>query len=120
MTLTLGKTLKRASSSLMLVLALVYLAHAAWHSGLAEVAVHPSGAPVVLGLDPFVFAEGQSGDGVVGCHFFCNHGCPVPPVIHPPRLEESSLARTYSAAQPRSTRCAHPQPIKAPPRTLVA
>lgn len=120
MTLTLGRTLKRASSSLMLVLALVYLAHAAWHSGLAEVAVHPSGATVVLELDPFVFAEGQSGDGVAGCHFFCNHGCPIPPVLDPPRLADVPLTRSYSAAPARSTRVAHPQPIKAPPRTLVA
>ena len=144
MTLTLGRTLKRASSSLMLVLALVYLAHAAWHSGLAEVAVHPSGATVVLELDPFVFAEGQSGDGVAGCHFFCNHGCPIPPVLDPPRLADvqygfmmkrlfvsrdlTSFANrgqkiipaVASAAPARSTRGAHPQPIKAPPRTLVA
>lgn len=119
MTLTLGRALKRASSGLMLALALVYLFHSAWHSGLAEVAIPPSGAAVALELDPFVFAEGQSGDGVAGCHFFCNHGCPVPPLPDLPRLTGTPLTGTYAVTQTRSARCAHPQPIKAPPRMLA-
>jgi hypothetical protein len=119
MTLTLNRILKRASAGLMLSLALMYLVHAAWHSGRAEVAVHPSGAAVALGLDPFVYAEGQSGDGVVGCHFFCNHGCPVPPLPDLPSLPDAQISRSYAVAQIRPARCAHPQPIKAPPRFLA-
>ncbi|HLP29714.1 MAG TPA: hypothetical protein VK150_00035, partial [Geothrix sp.] len=69
----LDRTFKRASAGLMLALALVYLVHAAWHTAAAEVAVHPSGAAVVMELDPFLLAQAQSGDGVAGCHFFCNH-----------------------------------------------
>lgn len=119
MTLTLNRILKRASAGLMLSLALMYLLHAAMPSGRAEVAVHPSGAAVAVGLDPFVFAEGQSGDGVIGCHFFCNHGCPVPPLPDLPSLPDTLISRTYVVAQTRSARCAHPQPIKAPPRLLA-
>ncbi|MDP1831760.1 MAG: hypothetical protein Q8K67_06855 [Geothrix sp.] len=119
MTLSLNRILKRASASLMLTLALVYLVHAAWHSGLAEVAIPPGGAAVVLGLDPFIYAEGQTGDGVAGCHFFCNHGCPVPPLPDLPRLPLALPARTYSVAQTGPTCSAHPQPIKAPPRMLA-
>ncbi len=119
MTLALDRTLKRASAGLMLALALVYLLHAAWHSGLAQVAVHPSGAAIATHLDPFVYAEGQSGDGVAGCHFFCNHGCPIPPLPEQPRIEDSLSALSYEMARTRPARCAHPQPIKAPPRFLA-
>lgn len=110
---------KRASAGLMLAVALVYLLHAAWHTAVAEVAVHPSGAAVVLELDPFVLAQAQSGDGVAGCHFFCNHGCPVPPLPDQPRLPEPPAARIYTLARTSPARCAHPQPIKAPPRFLA-
>ena len=116
MTLCLGPTLKRLSASLMLVLAMVYLMHAAWHTALGEVAIPPSGAAVILELDPFIFAEGQTGDGVVGCHFFCNHGCPVPPLPHIPALEAPLPTTTYASAKPCQARVAHLQPIKAPPR----
>lgn len=116
MTLTLNRILKRASAGLMLSLALMYLLLAGWHPGQAEVAVHPSGAAVAMGLDPYVYAEGQSGDGVVGCHFFCNHGCPIPPL---PDLPGVQISRAYTMARTSRTRCAHPQPIKAPPRILA-
>jgi hypothetical protein len=119
MTLTLNRILKRASAGLMLCLAMVYLLHAAWHSGRAEVAIHPSGAAVAMELDPFVYAEGQSGDGVAGCHFFCNHGCPVPPLPDLPSLPDVQISRTYAVAPTRSDRCAHPQPIETPPRLLA-
>jgi hypothetical protein len=119
MNLALDRTLKRASAGLMLALALVYLLHAAAHTAVAEVAVHPSGAAVVLELDPFVLAQAQSGDGVAGCHFFCNHGCPVPPLPDQPRLIDAPAARSYTPARTNPARCAHPQPIKAPPRLLA-
>ncbi|MBK9796705.1 MAG: hypothetical protein IPP58_09440 [Holophagaceae bacterium] len=118
MTLSLNRTLKHVSAGLMLALALVYLMHSAWHAGLAEVTMPPGGAAVALQLDPFVLAEGQSGDGVAGCHFFCNHGCPVPPLPDLPRLLEAPQVQIYGAEPTRSARCAHPQPIKAPPRKL--
>jgi hypothetical protein len=119
MTLALNRILKRASAGLMLALALVYLLHSAAHTGSGEVAVPPSGAAVVLELDPFVLAQAQSGDGVAGCHFFCNHGCPVPPLPDQPRLTEAKPSRTYAVARISPARCAHPQPIKAPPRLLA-
>lgn len=119
MTHALRRTLKRASASLMLVLALVYLVHAAWHSALAEVAIPPGASAVAVKLDPFVFAETQSGDGLVGCHFFCNHGCPVPPLPVAQHLPEAPEAGAYAATPIRPVRSTHPQPIKAPPRNLA-
>ncbi|WP_291270861.1 hypothetical protein [Geothrix sp.] len=119
MTLTLNRILKRASAGLMLALALVYLLHSAAHTAAAEVAIPANGAAVVLELDPFVLAQAQSGDGVAGCHFFCNHGCPVPPLPDRPRLVEPNASRTYALARISSARGAHPQPLKAPPRMLA-
>lgn len=116
MTFTLARFTKRCSATFMLALALVYLVHAASHSALAEVAIPPNGAAVALELDPFVLAESQTGDGVAGCHFFCNHGCPVPPLPQPPSLPAPPPVTVYAAFRTLGTGLAHPQPLLVPPR----
>lgn len=119
MTTAPGRTRTRLSASFMLVLALVYLMHAALHTASAEVPVHPTGAAVALGLDPFILAEGQTGDGLVGCHFFCNHGCPMPPLALPPSLPETTLVPDFDTPRIPLIRSVRLQPIKAPPRSLA-
>lgn len=119
MTFTLARFTKRCPAVFMLALALVYLLHAASHSALGEVPIPPSGAAVALALDPFVYAESQSGDGVAGCHFFCNHGCPVPPLPHPPRLAEVPQDCTYATTLVARASSVHRQPLEAPPRFLA-
>lgn len=119
MTLTLGRTLMRTSATLMLALAFMYLLHAAQHSALSEVPVSRSGAAVALGQDPFLLAEGQCGDGVAGCHFFCNHGCPVPPLPDVPPVGTQLGQDRYDTPRAESARRAHARPLKAPPRPLA-
>lgn len=103
----------------MLALVLVYLLHAVWHAAAGEVPRSAHGEAVVVEMDPFVFAESQTGDGLVGCHFFCNHGCPFPPLPEPPALP-ASLPSSAFESRPADRPCGPSvQPEKAPPRFLA-
>lgn len=119
MTLPLRRLLKRSAAGMMLALALVYLLHAAWHGGLGEIAPPPEGQAIVVTFDPFVYAESQTGDGVAGCHFFCNHGCPVPPLPEAPVVPAALSSRTFTPRLPAVPRGRTAQPETAPPRLLA-
>jgi len=119
MSIPLRGTLKRAAAGLMLVLALVYLMHSVSHATAGEVALPPTGQAVAMEFDPFVYAESQTGDGVAGCHFFCNHGCPIPPLPEIPGLPEPLPARSFPLRLVDSLHGAPAQPETAPPRILA-
>lgn len=119
MTISIRRFLRRITAGLMLGLALMYLLHSAAHAGIGEIAPPPAGQAIAVTFDPFVYAESQTGDGVAGCHFFCNHGCPVPPIPETPALP---AVLSGGAPAPRLhvlPRGRTAQPETAPPRPLA-
>jgi hypothetical protein len=103
----------------MLALALVYLFHSVLHASQAVVPFQ-KGDPALLAIhDPFVMDASKTGEGIVGCHFFCNGGCPIPPVADPIHLAAELPHLTFERIPNRPVRCVHPQPEKAPPRFLA-
>lgn len=106
-------------ASLMLALAVVYLFHSVVHASQAVIPFQAGDPAVVVAHDPFVMDASKTGDGIVGCHFFCNGGCPIPPLADPPRLSPERLSPTFARTPSRTVRCVHPQPEKAPPRFLA-
>ena len=119
MTTPFRRFLKRTAAGLMLGLALMYLLHAAWHGGLGEIAPPPEGQAIAVTFDPFVYAESQTGDGVAGCHFFCNHGCPVPPLPEAPVLPAALPGRAFLPRLHAFPHGRNARPETAPPRVLA-
>lgn len=111
--------LKRLVASLMLALAMVYLLHAVQFAAAGEVPPTPPGQAAVVNFDLFVFAQSQTGDGVVGCHFFCVHDCPVPPLPTLPGLPAGSPRQTSFPAPMAPAGLPDAQPETAPPRLLA-
>jgi len=106
-------------ASFMLALAMVYLLHSVVHANGAVVVFHAGDRAVLAPYDAFVMDAAKTGDGIVGCHFFCNGGCPLPPLADPPRLIPERLISTFERIPSRPVRCVHPQPEKGPPRLLA-
>ncbi len=108
--------MQRTFAAFMLALAAVYLLHSASHAAFGEPGHPPPGAASVLALDPFVMAEAQSGDGLVGCHFFCNHGCPVPPLPQTPALPSAPDCDSFRSKVPEMAHLFKLAPKTSPPR----
>lgn len=119
MTSPFRRILTRSVAGLMLALVLVYLLHSVAHAGIGEIAPPPEGQAIAVTFDPFVYAESQTGDGVAGCHFFCNHGCPVPPLPEAPAVPAPLSGRTFTPRPPAVPRGRTAQPETAPPRLLA-
>ncbi|MCE1229327.1 MAG: hypothetical protein LWX11_07565 [Firmicutes bacterium] len=109
-----GALLRRLCALSLLVLALGYLTHAAW----------PSVSKSNLGGLALVSAEAADGSEtpgcVAGCHFFCHHGCPVPPLPQAPQILVVQPESVVSQEMVPSLRIRHFQPLKAPPRSKLA
>ncbi|MBI4913887.1 MAG: hypothetical protein HY823_14225 [Acidobacteria bacterium] len=117
--MSLRTFMKRLPASLLLALSLIYLAHAVFHAAQGMLPVCRGSSPAIASQDPWLTLENLSGEKLVGCHFFCNGLCPVPPLAEPPSIPEILVQGDFE--RPASLRpvSLHPQPEKAPPRFLA-